>query len=135
MKRNFDDKKNGKDEEKMKTKFNGHHIQCNLKYADLRGEIAGYFEVPKTDVSDGLVKYNSRSNTVTVDQAADSYYSNYAAIHECICCGPYKELAPKTHDLKRRCGLIDKMIIESMPESERKPYTAKRIEMFENRME
>lgn len=60
---------------------------------------------------------------------------NHAAIHECICCGPYKDLAPAADSLNRRCGLIDKMLIQTMPESERKAYRTKRIEMFRTLIE
>ena len=120
----------------MQVSFNGHQITCNLVRSNLRKEVAGYFPgVSEEDISDGLVKYDSRTNTVTVDEHASDSYAKYAAIHECICCGPYKDLAPATEDSDKRCGLIDEMLIQTMPESEQKVYKEKRIEMFKTLIE
>lgn len=115
-----------------KESFKGSQITYNLAVSNLREEVARFFPgISEEDVSDGLVKYNPHTNTVTVDKHVNGSYAKYAAIHECICCGPYRHLAPVTDDPNKRCGLIDKMLIQAMPESEREAYKAKRIEMFD----
>lgn len=120
----------------MQVLFDGNPITFNLVRGNLRKEVADYFSgVSEEDVTDGLVKYDSSTNTVAVDECASDSYAKYAAIHECICCGPYKDLAPATDDSNKRCGLIDKMLIQAMPESERKAYKEKRIEMFKTLIE
>lgn len=120
----------------MQADFNGHKIVFNLVRGNLRKEVASYFSgVSEENVSDSLVKYNPRTNTVTVDDVASDSYAHYAGIHECICCGPYRDLVSDTDDPNKRCGLIDKMLIQAMPESEREAYRAKRIEMFKTLIE
>lgn len=115
----------------MQMSFNGVQMTFNLVKGNLRKEVASYFPgISEEDISDGLVKYDPSTNTIAVDECASDSYAKYAAIHECICCGPYKELAPSTDDSNKRCGLIDEMLILAMPESERKAYREKRIEMF-----
>ena len=120
----------------MKVDFNGTDISFNLVRGNLRKEVASLFpETSEGDITDALVRYNLNTNTVTVDECASDSYAKYAAIHECICCGPYCTLAPDTDDPSKRCGLIDKMLIQDMPESERETYVAKRIEMFKTLIE
>lgn len=120
----------------MRVEFGGTQIVFNLVRGNLRKEVASYFPgVSEEDISDGLVKYDPGTNTVAVDECASDSYAKYAAIHECICCGPYKDLAPTTDDPDKRCGLIDKMLIQAMPESEQKAYKAKRVEMFKTLIE
>ena len=82
--------------------------------------------------TDSLVYFASDGETdkVFVDERASDSYAKYAAIHECICQGRCKHLAPLVDDPDMRCSEIDKMIIATMPESERKAYIEKRIEMF-----
>lgn len=116
----------------MQYQYKGTAIDFNLVRGNIRGEVASYFPGTSEDsITDGLVKYDSNTNTVAVDSNASDSYAKYAAIHECICCGKYRKLAPKTKDVQKRCGLIDKMLIESMPSDEREDYIDKRIEMFE----
>ena len=120
----------------MQVDFNGNKMAFNLVRGNLRKEVASYFPgVSEEDITDGLVKYDPDTNTVAVDERASDSYAKYAAIHECICCGPYEDLAPATDSPNRRCGLIDKMLIQTMPESERKAYKEKRIEMFKTLIE
>lgn len=111
-----------KKEVKMFFDFNGETIKCNTNRFD-------YSKVYGDEVTDALVQYDEESNTVTVDSRASDSYAKYAMIHECICCGRYKHLFPMIGVI--RCGEIDKMLISSMPESDREPYIQKRIEMFE----
>ena len=75
--------------------------------------------------------FGNNPDVITVDNAADEPYSKWASIHECICCGRYRLLSPAAPDPRQRCGEIDRMIVEQMPEAERAPYIAKRIEMFQ----
>lgn len=70
-------------------------------------------------------------NRFLFDLRADNSYMTYAGLHECVCCGSYKELAPKVSDISDKCGAIDLMIIEEMPFEYRKTYVLKRIEMFQ----
>jgi hypothetical protein len=89
----------------------------------------------KEDISDGLVLFDQDTNTITLDICAGEHYAMYAALHECICCGHYGDLAPQTDDPNERCGLIDKMLVEIMPGPKRRAYIEKRIEMFETLIE
>ncbi len=107
----------------MKFDLNGKTIECNTAKFDYSQVFEG--------VTDALVQYEEKSNTVTVDERASDSYAKYATIHECICCGKYQHLFPVKGDAKERCSEIDKMLISLMPESEREPYIKKRIEMFE----
>lgn len=116
----------------MRINYNGDCLEFNLVRSDLRGEVAGFLPgVSKEDVPDSLVKYDPRTNTVTVDESASEEYAELAAIHECICCGPNRGLAPKTLIPRRRCGQIDIMLMKDLPKSDRVVYRTKRIEMFE----
>lgn len=74
--------------------------------------------------------YNGDDGVVYVDERADDEYIKYAALHEAICQGPYKELAPKCDNPNCRCLEIDKKIIGLMPYEERGEYARKRIAMF-----
>ena len=85
-------------------------------------------------LTDSLVQYNHDANIVTVDTRASDQYAMWAGTHEAICCGPYKHLAPKAPELDR-CGKIDVMLIELMPEDYRSEYQLKRLEMFETLIE
>ena len=83
-------------------------------------------------VTDSLVYYSPGTNTVACDTRASDAYVKYASIHECICCGPYKDMAPTVENANQRCYFIDKMIIDEIKdEDEKKMYIQKRIEMFE----
>ena len=120
----------------MEVCFKGNQMVFNLIRGDLRKEVADYFPgLSEDNISNGLVKYDPNTNTVAVDECVNGLYAEYAAIHECICCGPYENLAPATSDPNKRCGLIDKMLIQAMPESEREAYRVKRIEMFKTLIE
>ena len=83
------------------------------------------------DGSDNLVYY-SDDGTVIVDERADDTYTKYASIHEAICQGPYKNLAPACDNPNCRCLEIDKMIIGLMSKDKRNEYIEKRISMFNN---
>ena len=117
----------------MREKIFGTEVNCNLKKSDIREQLSKWY--PKETISDSLVMYDPASNTVTVDISASDEYAKYAAIHECICCGPYKDLAPKTDNPKKQCGLIDVMLLKEMPAENRSKYRAKRIEMFKDLLE
>lgn len=117
----------------MREEIFGKEVNCNLKKSDIREQLSKWY--PKETISDSLVMYDPASNTVTVDIAASDEYAKYAAIHECICCGPYKDLAPETDNPKKQCGLIDVMLLKEMPEESRSKYRAKRIEMFKDLLE
>lgn len=120
----------------MKVVFNGHYFTFNLRRENLRKMVASHFpDTSEEQIPNSLVMYNPATNTITVDEHADEAYVMYAAIHECICCGTYKHLAPEVADRNKRCGSIDTMIVQNMPKSERKAYIAKRIEMFETLVE
>ena len=122
----------------MKIEFKGNELNFNLSRSNLRKQAAKGSIRPGTseeDMPDSLVWCDKDTNTITVDESASDSYATYAAIHECICCGSYKGLFPDPEDPERRCGLIDKMLIQAMPESERKTYIAKRIEMFRTLIE
>lgn len=82
------------------------------------------------DLTDALVNYDHKSESVTVDVRASDEYALWATTHEMICCGPYKYLAPKTDRECCRCGAIDLMLLDVMPEESRREYRAKRLEMF-----
>ena len=82
-------------------------------------------------LTDSLVQYNPRRQTVTVDSRADETYKFFASIHEAICVGNFKHLAPKVEDPLDRCGMIDLMLLEEIPVEYREKYVKKRIEMFE----
>ncbi len=103
----------------------GQNIRILLNTADFSRELRD----PKTPNS--LVKYNPKAKTVTVDSRADETYALFAAIHESICCGAYKHLAPKVDNPLDRCGMIDVMLLEEIPRNYRKTYIEKRIEMYE----
>ena len=116
--------------------FNGTEFNYDLNRFNLRKGVAGSFPgVPEEEISENLVMYDEKTNTVTVDEKASDSYAKYAAIHECICCGRYKELAPDVDDPNKRCGAIDLMLIQNMPESDRETYKTKRIEMFKTLIE
>ncbi|MBR2543249.1 hypothetical protein IKF03_01445 [Candidatus Saccharibacteria bacterium] len=115
----------------MKVELNGRVVTYNIARGNLREQVAKQVGVSADEITDGLVKYDSEKNLVIVDNNADKQYAIYAGLHECICCGPYKGMAPKTSTPAKRCGLIDRMLIKSMPKSEREKYIEKRIEMFE----
>lgn len=112
----------------LNEQFLGVIINCNLS----RYDYSGYFG---KEITDSLVQYDPGTNTVTVDERANEFYVRYAAIHECICCGKYKHLAPRTIEPQKRCAAIDKMIILSMPYVQRRFYVEERIEMFETLLE
>ena len=107
----------------METIFNGNRIKFKLGRADFVSQYG----------SDSLIYFvsNEAGDMVVVDERADDTYVKYAAIHECICQGRCKHLAPEIADPNKRCGEIDKMIVAAMPETDRKTYVEKRIEMFE----
>lgn len=107
----------------MNVSFRGNEIVFELG----RNDFASKYD------TDSLVWFNGNGETdqVIVDEQASNSYAKYAAIHECICQGRCKHLAPKVADPNMRCGEIDKMIIATMPEAEKKEYIKKRIEMFE----
>lgn len=115
----------------MITFFKGHKIEYNLAKSNLRGMVANLAGVSEKDVTTALVMYDPKTNTITVDERASETYAWHAAIHESICCGPYSFLAPATDNPEERCGLIDLMLVDNMPESEREAYVANRIEMFD----
>lgn len=107
----------------MQVDFNGNLIDFELSRADFASQYG----------VDSLVWFSTGEtiDKVIVDKKASDSYAKYASIHECICQGRCKHLAPKVADPKKTCGEIDKMIISSMPEAERRVYIEKRIEMFE----
>ncbi len=106
----------------MQVDFNGNLIDFELSRADFAKQYG----------VDSLVWFSTGEiDKVIVDEQASDSYAKYASIHECICQGRCKHLAPKVADSNKRCGEIDKMIIASMPEAERRAYIEKRIEMFE----
>ena len=106
----------------MKVVFKGTSIDFELRRADF---------VKQYGV-DSLVWFSSgETDMIIVDEQVSDSYAKYASIHECICQGKCKHLAPMVADPNVRCGEIDKIIVEAMPEFERKPYIEKRIEMFE----
>lgn len=111
--------------------LNGRKVTFTLIRGNLREQVAKAAGKSPEEITDALVKYDQETNTVAVDVGASKNYAIYAALHECICCGPYKGMAPKTSTPAKRCGLIDRMLIKSMPKSEREKYIEKRIEMFE----
>jgi hypothetical protein len=106
----------------MMIKFAGKLIDVALGRTDFASQYG----------TDSLVYFapDGETDQVFVDIRASDSYAKYAAIHECICQGRCKHLAPKVNDPDMRCSEIDKMIIAAMPESERKAYIKKRIEMF-----
>ncbi len=103
----------------------GVKIECNIG----RFDYASYYNDP--ELTDSLVQYDPGSNTVTVDSRASEFYAKYAAIHECICCGKYKHLAPPQLNPNGRCAAIDRMLLTDMAPQERKYYLQKRLQMFE----
>ena len=106
----------------MQVEFNGNQIDFELSRTDFATQFG----------TDSLVWFSSgEADKVIVDKQASDSYAKYAAIHECICQGRCKHLAPKVANPNLRCGEIDKMILVAMPESERRQYLEKRIEMFE----
>ena len=106
----------------MKVEFNGNLIDFELSRANFAKKYG----------TDSLVWFSTgETDRITVDEQASDFYAKYASIHECICQGKCKHLAPEAADGDKRCGEIDKMIIVAMPESERDEYLKKRIEMFE----
>ena len=106
----------------MRVNFNGNLIDFELN----RTDFAGQYGV------DSLVWFSAGDvDEVVVDEKASDSYAKYASIHECICQGRCRHLAPKVTDPNMRCGEINKMIVATMPASERKKYIEKRIEMFE----
>lgn len=115
----------------MKVELNGRTVTYDVVRSNLREQVAKQLGISADEITDGLVKYDPEKNLVIVDNNADKQYAIYAGLHECICCGPYKSMAPKTTDAKKRCGLIDRMLIKTMPKAERKKYLEKRLEMFE----
>lgn len=120
----------------MENDFKGNRISYNLVRGNIRKEVSGYFAgTSEDDFTDALVKYDPKTNTVAVDEHASDDYAKYAAIHECICCGPYGHLAPEVDNPNKRCGAIDKMIVAAIPKQKRAAYIAKRIEMFETLIE
>lgn len=80
-------------------------------------------------LTDALVQYDATADLVRIDKRADEHYLFWAATHEVICCGKYQYLAPDVPK-QSRCGAIDLMLIKIMPESYRKKYRLKRLEMF-----
>ena len=112
----------------MRIKFKGNIVEFNIGKAD-------YARTFGEDVTDSLVQYDPKSNTVTVDERCSAFYAKYAGIHECICCGRYKNIAPYSVDPLMRCANIDKMIIDTMSDVEKKIYASKRIEMFSTLLE
>ncbi len=115
--------------------YNGRPLEFNFEWADIRKEVSNLTGLPKEKISKYLVKYNPVTNTIVVDEGASIIYAKNACIHENICCGNYGSLAPKTTSEKRRCGLIDKMLIEKMPEQDRAPYRTERLEMYKTLIE
>ena len=106
----------------MRVDFNGNLIDFELNRADFAGQYG----------VDSLVWFSTGEvDSVIVDERASDSYVKYASIHECICQGKCKHLAPKVANPNMRCGEIDKMIVAAMPKSEQKEYIEKRIEMFE----
>lgn len=106
----------------MQVDFNGNLIDFELGRADFAKQYG----------ADSLVWFSTGdTHKVIVDERASDSYAKYASIHECICQGRCKHLAPKVTNPNMRCGEIDKMIVSTMPEPERQPYIEKRIEMFE----
>ena len=107
--------------------FNGKKLTLNLEREDFSNRLPA-------GVTDAMVLFwkgeDGELETVATDQRATDTYTKYAAIHECICLGKYHDLAPKVEDPEAQCGMIDKMILEAMPEPDRLPYLEKRIEMF-----
>ncbi len=89
------------------------------------------FGSPKGYTTDALVQYNIPNDIVFVDERCDKPYERYAALHEAICCGRYKHLAPRVKNPLDQCGMIDLAIIEYMEASYREKYVRKRIEMYE----
>lgn len=106
----------------MQVDFNGNLIDFELSRADFAKQYG----------ADSLVWFSTGDiDKVIVDEQASDSYAKFASIHECICQGRCKHLAPKVTNPNMRCGEIDKMIVSAMPEPERRPYIEKRIEMFE----
>lgn len=107
--------------------FNGKRIQFGVKSYNFR-------EYLKDDnLTDSLVWYDPETNSVIIDERADVlFYGRYAGMHETICLGPYSDLAPKVENSNARCFEIDKMLIDSMDDVEKKrEYIKKRIEMHQ----
>lgn len=113
----------------MRTVFKGTVIETKVKKENLREKIQKYLGVEIRTTS--LVQFDPKKHVVTVDERANENYQKFAAIHECICCGKYKNLAPQTDDPHKRCGEIDKMLMAAMPAQLAENYRLKRIEMFQ----
>lgn len=80
--------------------------------------------------TDTLVEYYPEYGVVSVDERADEEYIFWAALHECICCGPNRELAPKVENPEELSGAVDMMLIKMMPRQYKNVYRKKRIEMY-----
>ena len=120
----------------MKIRYKDSLVTFNINSANVRKIAAERCGAESEDnMPDSLVLFDPASQTITVDKNASKFYTKYAALHKCICCGHYPELAPEVDDPNKRCGEIDKMLLDSMAESEKKLYLAKRIEMFESLLE
>lgn len=84
------------------------------------------------DLTKTLVRYDDNNQTVYIDSRHEDkmFYGKLAGIHECICVGCNRDLAPNTQDPNARCFLIDKMILSTICEpSRREEYIKSRIEM------
>ena len=119
----------------MEMNLNGRKVKFQVARSNLKEQIAKHLGISESEIPDGMVQYDPETNTVLVDKNTSGTYARYAALHECICAGPYKALAPKTTNPSKRCGLIDRMIIKIMPKSERKDYVSQRIKLFEAMIE
>ncbi len=103
--------------------INGTEVKVDIRKTNFKEQ--GY----DFEGSEYLV-YFANDGKVFVDKYADKEYVKYSAIHEAICQGEYKDLAPKCSNPNCRCFEIDKMLIGMMPYKERGEYAMKRIKMF-----
>ena len=81
------------------------------------------------DVVDVLVKYTT-GGKIVVDTRASDDYALWAATHEMICQGPYGYLSPEVDQECCRCGEIELMLLDIMPEELRQDYRSKRLKML-----
>ncbi len=111
---------------KVKMEIKKEMISCDVERTDHRKLLKD------EGLTDSLVQFDPESELVTVDERATKKYAKYAAIHECICCGKKAHLVPSLGEGDfDRCARVDRLIMEHMPESYRKEYSRKRVEMFE----
>ena len=111
---------------KFKVRIKGQIIEFDAKQRNFADDFGD------SKLTNSLVKIlKMGEDSFVFDSRADSSYMTYAGLHECICCGSHKGLAPKVSDAHDKCGAIDLMILEEMPFSYRKTYILKRIEMFQ----